>query len=115
MIILDENFPDSQRDALRRLRLRPRQVGVDFLAKGYRDYEIVDHMQRGGRTTFFSFDQDYYRRDWRHNRYCLVLLDIPRHNLSADFVRQLLRLPLFDTEAKRLGHVIRITPSGLTF
>jgi hypothetical protein len=88
---------------------------VDFLAKGYQDYEIIDALRRGRRATFFSLDRHYFRRDWRHPRLCLVFLDIPENDEPAKYIMRLLRHPLFNTEAKRLGHVIRVTPSGLTF
>ena len=35
--------------------------------------------------------------------------------LVAEYVRRLLRHPGFNTRAKRLGKVIRLSPTGITF
>jgi len=64
------------------------------------------------RSTFFTLDWDFFKRDMCHPRYCLVHLDI-RRNEAATFVRRLLRHPKFDTQAKRFGAVIRVSYSGL--
>jgi hypothetical protein len=114
MIVLDENFERSQRDQLRQWRIRTRQIGDEFGRKGLLDHEIVGLLQRGQRVTFFSRDRDYYRPHWCHRRYCLVFLDVPEDQ-KALFVRRLLRHPRFNTEAKRLGHVIRVNPTALAF
>ena len=114
MIVLDENFELVQRDQLRKWRIRTRQIGDDVGRKGLRDLEVVGLLQRGRRLTFISMDRDYYRSDWRHARYCLVFLDVPRGQ-EALYVRRLLRHPRFDAEAKRLGHVIRVNPTALAF
>lgn len=114
MIVLDENFKPTQRAQLRRWRIRTRQVGDDFGRMGLDDPEIISLLNRGRRATFVSLDRDYYRRDWCHRRYCLVFVDVPE-GFETTFVRRLLRHPRFDTEAKRLGHVIRVNPTVLTF
>jgi hypothetical protein len=114
MIVLDENFERVQRDQLRYWRIRTRKVGDDFGRKGLTDHEIVGLLQRGRRVTFFSRDRDYYRPDWCHRRYCLVFLDVIEGQ-EALYVRRLLQHSSFNSEAKRLGHVIRVNPSALTF
>ena len=62
--------------------------------------------------TFFTLDWDYFKRDLCHARYCLVFLDVKR-NESAAFIRRLLRHKEFDTQAKRMGAVIRVSYAGL--
>ncbi len=114
MIIVDENFDRAHRDQLRRWHIRTRQVGDEFGRKSLLDWEIVGLLQRGRRATFISLDRDFYRRDWRHPRYCLVFLDVPKE-LEPLYARRFLQHPLFDAEVKRLGHVIRVAPGGLTF
>jgi hypothetical protein len=114
MIVLDENCTPLQRDQLRRWRIRTRQVGDDFGRKGLEDQEIVALLHRARRATFISLDRDYYQQNWCHPRYCLVFLDVPKGQ-EALYVRRFLRHPDFDTEVKRLGCVIRVSPSTLAF
>lgn len=114
MNILDENVLSSQRALLRRWHIRVRHVGYDLFTKGVQDEGIIPLLHRERRATFFTRDADFYRRDWRHARYCLVYLAVDRDDVAV-YVRLLLNHPLFDAEAKRLGHVIRVTPTGLTF
>lgn len=114
MIVLDENFELVQREQLRNWRIRTRQIGNEIGQKGLQDSEIIGLLHRSRASTFFSLDRDYYRPDWRHSRYCLVVLDVP-NGQDALYVRRFLHHPLFDTEAKRMGHVIRVNPTALTF
>ena len=114
MIVLDEHFDLVQRDRLRMWRIRSRQVGDDFGRKGLQDREILNLLHQGRRVTFVSADRDYYRSDWCHSRYCLVFLDVPKGQ-EALYVRRLMRHSRFDSEAKRLGHVIRVNPNVLMF
>ncbi len=113
MIILDENFPDSQRQWLRGWRVPLRQIGYEVGRKGLKDEEILPFLLGCRRPTFFTLDQGFYRRDSCHARYCLVCVNVGQ-NAAASFIRRLLRHPQFDTEAKRLGTVLRLSQRGLT-
>jgi hypothetical protein len=113
MIILDENFPESQRQLLRGWRVQLRQIGYEVGRKGLKDDEILPFLLGRRRATFFTLDQGFYRRHLCHARYCLVCVDV-RQYAAAAFVRRLLRHRWFDTEAKRLGAVIRLSQRGLT-
>ena len=70
-------------------------------------------MRHRRRTTFFTLDLGFYRRQLCHGRYCLVCVDVGQYAAAA-FVRRLLRHPQFDTEAKRLATVVRLSQRGLT-
>jgi hypothetical protein len=112
MIVLDENFPESQRQLLRSWRIRARQIGVEAGRKGMTDDEIIPLLLRLGRPTFFSLDADFYKPELRHTRYCLACLDVRQYE-AASFVRRLLRQPEFKTQAKRSGAVVRASHTGL--
>jgi len=56
---------------------------------------------------------DYFRRSLCHARYCLVYLDVKRDE-SALFIRRFLRHQEFDTQAERMGAVVRISYTGLS-
>jgi hypothetical protein len=82
--ILDENIPASQRQILRSLR----------------------------RPTFFTRDLGFCERGLCHARYCLACMVVGKNETTA-FVRRFLRHPEFDTQAKRMGTVIRVSRGGL--
>ena len=114
MIILDENFTESQRQLLRSWRIPIRQIGYEVGRAGMKDDEITPLLHQLRRPTFFSLDLGFYRRTHCHARYCIICLDVGDYN-AATFVRRLLKHPLFDSEAKRLNRVVRLSSAGITF
>ena len=113
MTVLDENYPESQRELLRAWRIPIRQIGYEVGHKGLQDDEILPLLLRLRRPTFFSLDFDFYRPHLRHARYCLVVITAGQYE-AASFTRRLLQHPEFDTEAKRLGAVLRVSHVGVT-
>lgn len=112
MNILDENIPASQRQMLRSWRIRVRQIGYDLGRKGIQDDEIIPFLHAQRRPTFFTRDLGFYEHGLCHSRYCLVSLAVGREE-AAFFVRRVLRHPEFNTQAKRMGTVIRASGTGL--
>ena len=112
MILLDENFPESQRQLLKAWRVPVRQIGVEISRKGIQDEEIIPLLLRLRQPTFFTLDDDFYSRSLCHARYCLVCVDVVQYEAAA-FVRRFLRHKDFDTEAKRRGTVIRLSHAGI--
>src|SRR5688572_17847809 len=76
MLVLDENVPADQRHSLRKWRIRFRVIGVDVAAWGTTDENLIPALHGLPRPTFFTLDQNFYRRDWVHRGYCLVWLDV---------------------------------------
>lgn len=76
MIILDENFPESQRQLLRSWRIPIRQIGYEIGRKGMKDHEIIPFLHTLSCSTFFTLDLDFYRRSLCHAGYCLVCMDV---------------------------------------
>ncbi len=113
MNILDENIPEDQRQLLRSWRIRVRQVGHDTGRRGMRDEEIVSFLHRVRRSTFFTRDLKFYDRNLCHANYCLVSLAVGQYD-AASFIRRFLRHPKFRVEARRVGRVIRVTPTGIS-
>jgi hypothetical protein len=74
--ILDENFPEDQRDLLRGWHISCRQIGYEISTFGTQDADIIPLLHRIGRVTFFTQDQDFFEAGLCHPRYCLVWLDI---------------------------------------
>lgn len=112
MNILDENIPDNQRHILRNWRIRVRQIGHEVGRQGMADEEIIPLLHQLGPVTFFTRDDDFYHRHLCHNRYCLVCLAVGQYEV-ASFIRRFLRHPMFNTNAKRMGKVIRVSHVGM--
>ena len=112
MIILDENIPESQRKILESRRIRCHQIGVNFASKGVQDDAIPALLVAAREPTFFTRDQGFYAREFRHAAYCLVWLAVGRDEV-AGFVQRLLRHTSFDTHRKRLGSVLRVSSTGI--
>ena len=113
MNILDENIIDSQRQRLRQWRLAMRHMGYDVGRQGMKDQEILALLHRLRRPTFLTRDEDFYARHLCHARYCLVSLAVAKDEV-APFVRRLLRHREFDTIAKRMGTVVRVSHVDLS-
>lgn len=114
MNILDEQITGDQRVQLRSVRVYVRHIGYDIGHKGLQDDEIIPLLHQLRRPTFFTRDWDFYERTLCHPRYCIVYLGVERNEV-AFFVRRLLRHPEFDTEAKRMGTVVRVLHSELSY
>ncbi len=113
MNILDENIPANQRQLLESWRVHVRQIGFSVGRRGMQDEELIPFLLGQRRPTFFTRDVDFYDRQLCHARYCLVYLDVDKNEMAA-FVRRLLRHPACNTQAKRMGHVIRVSSAGLS-
>lgn len=112
MNILDENISRIQRQLLQDWHVPIRHIGYETGRKGMKDDEIIPFLLTLQQPTFFTLDWDYFKRNLCHARYGLVYLDVSRDE-AALFIRRLLRHQAFDTQAKRMGAVIRVAYSGL--
>jgi hypothetical protein len=69
-------------------------------------------LRRRHDCTFFTRDAGFYDPTLRHPSYCLVVANVGQNEVAA-FVRRFLRHRSFDTQAKRMGRVVRISHAGL--
>ena len=76
------------------------------------DEEIIPFLLTLRRPTLFTRDLGLYHSALRHARYCLVTLAVRQYE-AAHFVRRLLSHRDFNTQAKRMGTVIRVMHTGL--
>ena len=113
MNILDENVLEGQRRLLENWGISFRQIGYEIGRKGMQDGEIIPFLLRLRQPSFFTSDHHFYNPPLCHGRYCLVYLDVSQLE-AANFIRRLLRHPEFDTVAKRMGAVIRVSHTGLS-
>jgi hypothetical protein len=112
MKVLDEHVPAEQRQLLRSRLVPVRQIGRGLGRPGMPDEEIIPLLVRLRRPTFFTFDMAFYQSRFCSDQYCLVCIDT-RDDEAASFVRRLLRHPRFNERPKRMGAVIRVSPSGI--
>ena len=114
MILLDENIRQDQGTQLRQWRVRCRFLIEELAPSGIQDPDIVPLLQRLKQPTFFTHDQDFFRRSLVHADYSLVWLDV-FDGEAATFIRLFLKHPLFNTAAKRMGIVTRVHHQGIHF
>lgn len=114
MNILDENILIEERQRLHHWRVAVRHISYDLGRAGIQDDEIIPFLHQLRRPTFFTRDWDFYERHLCHARYCLVYLNVEKDEV-ASFVRRRLRHPQFNTEAKRMGTIIRCAHSGISY
>ena len=114
MNILDENISEHQRQLLRSWRVPAAMIGVDLSRKGIQDEQIIPLLHSLNKSTFFTRDKGFYRRDLCHSNYCLVCLEVHRAEVAL-FVRRFLRHPGFRARAQRMGKVVRMSSAGIQF
>lgn len=112
MIILDENFPESQRQLLKGWRVSFRQIAFEIGHEGMKDDEIIPLLHGLNQPTLFTLDEDFFKPKLRHRQYCLIYIDVAQYE-SAAFIRRTLKHTVLSTKAKRMGKVIRVSHSGL--
>lgn len=113
MIILDENILESQRQLLKSWRIRVKQIGQDIGSKGMKDREeIIPLLQSLRQSVLFTRDLGFF--DWQlcHRRYGIVCLAVGAAE-AASFIRRFLHHTRFDTNAKRIGTVARVSEVGI--
>ena len=112
MNLLDEQVPASQRELLRSSGVRIRHIGYDVGRAGMQDPEILTLLHSLRRVTLFSLDRDFSGPRLCHPAYCLVCLYV-RPEDAATYVRRVPGHPALNTQAKRMGAVIRTSDSSL--
>lgn len=112
MNILDENIPEGQRERSRRWRIGVGQIGQGVGRQGIQDQDIIPLLHQLRRPSFFRRDADSYDRRLRPPHDCLVYLDL-QPDETAHSIRCTLRHPSLDTQAKRVGSVVRVGHAGL--
>ncbi len=76
------------------------------------DEEVIPSLLTLRRPTLFTRDLGLYERPLCHARYCVVTLAVGQYE-AAHFVRGLLRHRDFNTQANRMGKIIRVMHTGL--
>lgn len=115
MNVLDENIVVSQRKLLRSWKIHFRRIGDEVGRLGMKDREdIIPLLYTLQRPTFFTHDHGFYRPTLLHERYCLVHLEV-RADETAEYTRRFLRHRAFRTHSQRLGRVVCVRSSGISY
>ena len=112
MNVLDEDIPKGQRLLLESWHVRVQQIGVHIGRRGMADEAITPMLLRRRRPTFFTRDEGFYDRSLCHAGYGLIYLDVNKYD-TAVFIRRVLRHKDLNTQAKRMGSVVRVSAAGL--
>jgi hypothetical protein len=114
LILLDENILEGQRLLLEGWNVPVRPIGVDAGRKGLADEEVIVLLRRLRRPTLFTRDLGFYTPELRHDSYAIVIAVVGQYEMAA-FVRRFLRHPAFNTQSRRMGKVVRLSPTGIAF
>ncbi len=111
--VLDELFDDTVFERLKSQHIAIDKIGAGFGNTGWSDEKILQALQSSGKT-FHTRDHGFYRLSCLHPSYCIVCYDVPLGEMTL-YIRRFLRHPLFNTHAKRLGKVVKITTQRIEF
>ena len=115
MNILDEDISVVECERLRARKIHFRQIGVEVGRLGMKDRtDIIPLLHTLRRPTFFTRDHGFYHASLLHSACCLVYLDVAFDEI-ADFIRRFLRHSAFRTPAQRMGKVVRVYHSGVSY
>ncbi|MBI2946681.1 MAG: hypothetical protein HYY23_03485 [Verrucomicrobia bacterium] len=114
MFLIDENVSELEVLRLRKAGVRVRLIGKDVANIGDLDENLIPVLLRLKQPVLFTQDQDFFQFRWLHADYALVWLDT-RPTEVAEHVRRFLRHPHFDSQAKRMGTVMRVRASGIQY
>ena len=112
--ILDANIETENVSLLRR-PLKVKQVGVHFLSSNADDEYIINWLKRLKTPTFITKDcKDFYNCRRLDKHYFIICVDVHRREFVS-VVRKIFKHPLFNTVAKRMGKVIRVTSTYINY
>jgi len=93
MNLLDENIRQDQAEQLRKRRLPFRYLTAELARTGVQDTDVIPWLHRTNQPTFFTHDQDFFKRELIHPRYCIAWLDV-FDGKAAQFIRAFLVIQL---------------------
>jgi hypothetical protein len=115
MNIVDEAISAPECERLRAYGIHFRQIGAAVGRLGMKDREdILPLLHRLKQPTFFTLDHGFYHPTLLRQRYCLVFLDVWDDEV-AEYIRRFLRHLEFRTQVQRLGRIVRVRHSGVSY
>lgn len=115
MNILDEDISRSQCQQLAAWKIHFQKIGVGIGRAGMKDREeLLPLLHRLKRPTFFTLDHGFYHPTLLHQGYALVFLDV-WDDEAAEYIRRFLRYPEFRTQSQRMGKIVRVRHSDVSY
>jgi hypothetical protein len=114
MYLLDENITKDQKELLEKWRFNVKQIGVDIATKGIQDIQIITLLQQLHGVLFLTRDTDFFKQHYCHLNYCIVYLDVEKTE-TAYFIRKFLKHHNFNTTAKRLGKIVKVSQTLILY
>ncbi len=114
MYLLDENITKDQKELLEKWRFNVKQIGVDIATKGIQDIQIITLLQQLHGVLFLTRDTDFFKQHYCHRNYCIVYLDVEKTE-TAYFIRKFLKHRNFNTTAKRLGKIVKVSQTLIQY
>ena len=119
MIVLDENLDEGRVREPLASRSKGKVIFVRDLRRGIIKDEAVPALlcQHRGAMFITINVTDFWRCVPAHERYCILCLPLPTERQSEipDLVLKFMRHPAFRTKRQRMGKVVRITESEITY
>jgi hypothetical protein len=113
--ILDEDISVIECERLRARKLHFRQNGKGVGRSGMKDRDdLIPLLHTLRRPTFFTRDHGFYHPSLLHPAYCLVYLDVAFDEI-AEFIRRFLRHAAFRTQVQRMGKVVSVHHSRVSY
>jgi hypothetical protein len=115
MIILDENIDLIRRSQLIQWKIHVRQIGFEIGHAGMKDMDdIIPLLHSLRQPTLLTRDRDFYAAGFCHPGYCLAYFEVPL-KLTAALMRRFLHHKQFRTRTQRMGKVVWVNESGLSY
>ncbi len=114
MLLLDENITKDQKELLEKWGYHPKQIGVDLKYKGIADENIITFLRSSKNILFVTRDSDFYKNQLCHPAFCIVFLEVDRSE-CAFFVRKFLSHKKFKSNKQRVGKVIKLTQTIISY
>jgi hypothetical protein len=112
--LLDEHVIARHAEEIRKKIPSVAQIGIDWGETGWDDIEqIIPHLHHS-KATFHTLDEDFFKQRFLHADYCIILYEVSLSDLVGCVVN-LLRHPIFNTHANRLGKIIKVNLHYITY
>lgn len=120
MIVLDEQLALFGADRSIKIWYKGIVIQVNDLRVGsvIKDEAVPMLLLQRRLTTFVTINErDFWRRISPHARYCVICFALSSQQIDMlpDLLHRVLRHPNFRTKAQRMGHVLRVTQSSISY
>jgi hypothetical protein len=116
-IVVDEQINHGKVTVPLKRWITAEQIGYEVGHKGLPDEQITSLLLRLKRRTLITIDREFYRRQLCHAGYCLIYFDFRPSQQSQIpiLLRRLFQIPGFRTIRERMGRVVKVSVTGISY